>query len=98
MDLEEIITAAVEKRIADIVNEQVNRRQEYASDRLGETELRPTPLEQVVGRMIDRIAAVQVTRHQESIKAAIEAALAGAPVSFEISAYTKIKVPPKKQS
>lgn len=83
MELSEIITAAVEKRVAELVENAINHREEF----------RPTDIEQAISREVQRIAREEVPKHEVAIRTAIGNALAQLPTTFEISAYTKINLP-----
>lgn len=93
MNLEEIITAAVERRIADIVEEAVKRRDFSDTDKWDEKQPSRTSLEGVVSRMVDEIAKEEVQKHHEMIRGAVLKTLAQEPGTIKVSAYTEIRIP-----
>lgn len=86
MNLEEIITAAVEKRITEIVSGLVFRNTSIYC-------LEGSPVDKIVSEKIQEIAQEEVKKHEEAIRTAIREALEKVPTSFEVSAYTKINFP-----
>jgi hypothetical protein len=88
MELTEIITAATEKRVREIVTQAINERPDHYYDAL-----EPTGVERVVARMVEKIAQEEVAKHESEIRAAIIASISGQPSEFEVSAHTRIKLP-----
>lgn len=86
MNLEEIITAAVEKRVHEIVSGLILRNTNIYS-------LEGSPVDKIVSEKIQEIAQEEVKKHEETIRTAIREALEKVPTSFEVSAYTKINLP-----
>jgi hypothetical protein len=84
MNLEEIITAAVEKRISELVSQMIEHRPEVYST---------TEPERVVQNVIGAIARDEVKKHEPAIRASIQKSLAELPSTISITAYTEIKMP-----
>lgn len=85
MDLAEIITAAVEKRVGDLVEHAVTH---PAFGGYGED---ASPIERQVQNMVSRIAEIEIKKHEDAIRGAVLVAIKDFPSSFELSVYTKIK-------
>lgn len=91
MDLAEIITAAVEKRVSELVDKAINGDPSY--------DQRETTIEQFLQKEVGQIAKEEVRKHSDAIRNAITSALSdNSLTTFEINAYTTIKLPkPKKE-
>lgn len=93
MNLEEIITAAVEKRITELVDAAIQRNTDRY--RHPDDDMPNTRIEQRLDDMIRVIAATELEKHSDRIRAAIITALEAPGFGIELSAYVKIKVPSK---
>jgi hypothetical protein len=86
MNLEEIISAAVEKRVAEIVSSAIERRPT-------DDPFTPTDIEAAVQSMVQKIALEEVRKHDVEVRSAIQKVLTDLPTTLKISAYTEIKYP-----
>lgn len=89
MNLEEIITAAVEKRVSEMVEQAMSKQSNHWGD---ET---PTGIERIVLQIIDGIAKEEIKKHEDILRASVVKALHDSPISFEVSAHSQIKFPPQ---
>lgn len=96
MTLEEIITAATEKRVKEIIDNALHFRDANYSTFDGNGN--PTSIEKIVADKIGEIAKSEVVKYEGVIKDAIVATLSSSPTTFKISAYTEINVPTKTAS
>lgn len=87
MNLEEIITAAVEKRVTELVESAVYRYRQGAD---------PSSVEQTVALMVEAIASEEVQKHKERIHAAVAEALNSRTCGIELKAYATILLPEVK--
>lgn len=91
MNLEEIISAAVDTKIKQLMEDCINGQKQagYYSDES------PTGIERIVLHIIDGIAKEEIKKHEDVLRAAVLKALNESPVSFEVSAHSRINFPPK---
>lgn len=87
MNLEQIITAAVQQKIHELVSSQIERR-----DNL-DGRYNVTRIELIVANEIERIAKEETVKHSDAIRHAVIESLSKEPVQFEIKTYANAILP-----
>lgn len=90
MKLEEIISAAVEKKVFELVNAAVTRTR-WDKNLYDDRTEQPSPVEQQIAMMVSKIAQEELAKHEDRIRQSISNVIMTFPSIFEIRASATLK-------